>query len=318
MISFIKKAVLFALIQCVIAGYLLGKYPADRGTYLSATIDKHALLERQISPRLIVVGGSNVAFGFDSEMAQNATGYHPVNMGLHAALGIQFQINEIENDLRPGDFVILAPELDNFAGMGPLTFFYERAMEQRFANAQYIPWEDLPASLDHGLPFLLELVGNVKHPPLETIACTGRPYCRSGFNTYGDEFAHWALPGNPEQVTKSLQGKFTPDEAKAVVQTQRINAFARRCEKRGVGVVFSYAPMPESRLAEYREPMQQTVNAIETHLEIPCLYKLEEVCFPIDHIWDSLYHMNRTGVTRRTQLVIERIQPILAKRRVAL
>ena len=112
---FLRDLLGFASIQ---AGLLIGLwwvYQPDASGYLASSIDKHALLERAGSPRLILVGGSNVAFGFDSQLLEQRLGLNPVNMGLHASVGMRFMLQEVQPYLRPGDVVVVSPEYEQFA-----------------------------------------------------------------------------------------------------------------------------------------------------------------------------------------------------------
>ena len=57
--------------------------PSD--TYLAAVADKSRLLAESDSPRIVLVGDSNLAFGVDSNVLKAGLDgrYHPVNMGLN-------------------------------------------------------------------------------------------------------------------------------------------------------------------------------------------------------------------------------------------
>ncbi len=82
---------------------------------LHATVlDKERLLKEAPSPRLVLVGGSGLAFGIDSPTLEQELGgeYSVVNMGLHAGLGLDFMLNEALDGLREGDVVVLSPEYD--------------------------------------------------------------------------------------------------------------------------------------------------------------------------------------------------------------
>ena len=63
-------------------------------------------------PKIVVVGGSSVAFGLDSAMLEKYTGMPVVNFGLYAALGPKVMLDLSRDGIKEGDIVIIAPELD--------------------------------------------------------------------------------------------------------------------------------------------------------------------------------------------------------------
>ena len=82
---FIRNLTVFLLVQLFIWAGVLWVYLRNHsyGTgYIAAGIDKHRLLMQQPSPRLLLIGGSNVAFGFDSAEIHRHLAYNPMNMGL--------------------------------------------------------------------------------------------------------------------------------------------------------------------------------------------------------------------------------------------
>src|SRR5688572_22268053 len=105
---FLNKFGLFMAIQIVIAMAVLWSYRRQyppQQNFLAASIDKQALLRTQTPPRLIFIGGSSMAFGVDSARIAEACGRHPVNMGLHAALGLKFMLSEVKPHIQSGDWI---------------------------------------------------------------------------------------------------------------------------------------------------------------------------------------------------------------------
>lgn len=67
-------------------------------------------------PRLVLVGGSNLACGIDNILLEKLLRdrYRLVNLGFHAGLGIGIHFDMIFDSLRSGDVVVLAAEYTNY------------------------------------------------------------------------------------------------------------------------------------------------------------------------------------------------------------
>ena len=84
------------------------------GHYVAAIIDKQKSLRSCPSPKIILVGGSSLAFGLDSEMIESRVRRPVLNMGLHAGFGLKFMIEEVKPYVDSGDVVLLVPEYEHF------------------------------------------------------------------------------------------------------------------------------------------------------------------------------------------------------------
>src|SRR5438270_3278585 len=65
--GFLLKICSFLLLQAVIFAFFWNPSFPHEDNYLAATIDKHHRLNTTRAPRIILVGGSNLAFGIKSE-----------------------------------------------------------------------------------------------------------------------------------------------------------------------------------------------------------------------------------------------------------
>ena len=118
-IFFVKIGILTVLVISTIAIFFVFPiyFPSDREGFLSEYSTKKNLLVSLPSPKIIIVGGSNVAFGIDSEHLKAGTGYQTVNMGLQAGLGLHFMMEDVLPHLRKGDVVIISPEYEQFGNI---------------------------------------------------------------------------------------------------------------------------------------------------------------------------------------------------------
>ena len=81
-------------------------------TYLAALSDKAALLKSTDQPKIVLIGGSGVAFNLSAELLeQEFPEYRVVNFGLYAGLGTTVMLDLALPDLHKGDIVVFSPEL---------------------------------------------------------------------------------------------------------------------------------------------------------------------------------------------------------------
>ncbi|MEO5904999.1 MAG: hypothetical protein ABIQ55_13370, partial [Gemmatimonadaceae bacterium] len=108
----------FLLLAVVLTGALASQYDVRKvdNDYIAAVLEKDRLIRHTPSPKIILVGGSNLAFGIDSHMMEDSLGVHVVNMGLYAKLGLRYMLAQIKPYIRRGDIVVVVPEYDQFYG----------------------------------------------------------------------------------------------------------------------------------------------------------------------------------------------------------
>ena len=84
-------------------------------TYLAAMADKFGRLHALEDEKIILIGGSSMAFGVDCSAVERELGMPVVNMGLYAALGSKTTLDLTKSGIGKGDIVIFAPEMDKKA-----------------------------------------------------------------------------------------------------------------------------------------------------------------------------------------------------------
>jgi len=311
--GFLKKLLLFAAIQLAIAAVVIWSYrrqfpPSQH--FLAADIDKQSLIQTQAAPRLIFIGGSSMAFGVNSARIAESCGRHPVNMGLHAALGLKYMLAEVQPHLRAGDWVIVAPEYQQFSKLGGNTEFLVNMIEIAPAHGRFFTREQWSGIFDSGF---------VKRFGRQLRAVAGRPsrlfdrgtigktrpyYRRDGFNANGDVVAH--LNVKPPRMSER-EFRLRHDKASVRETVEVLNRFADVAKQRGVRVWFSHAPLPQPVFDQNRRAVDELEATLAREVRIPQLDRAEELAFPYDHFFDTWYHLSLRGVEKRTELLAARM-----------
>lgn len=284
--------------------------------YLAATVDKHRRLDQVGRPRMILVGGSNIALGLRSEELENAFGRPVVNMGLAVALGLEFMLNEVEDSVGSGDVIVLSPEYEVLSGnYNPLTL--QQIVTYRPQSLVRLSYFQLgQLAIDHGLGTLCEWVRRavyIDRQASQKFAETQFPYTRSGFNGWGDFVAHHGLAStNLPAATVRLVGEVEPQVNVSFLPNRailrRLEAFAAHCRARGAKLFYSFPPRPIEEWIEEKATVELIFKQLR---DIPGLVMLDE---PKDHVYarglfyDSRDHLVAEGATERTQRLIRALR----------
>ena len=156
---------------------------------MAAIIDKHAKADAIKVPKIIFAGGSNLAFGLNSEEIQQRFGVPVINLGLHKDLGLIFILNEVKDVARRNDIVFLSLEyympVDGNYKLEELTSnFYPRC--EKYYSRNYL--KDLNDFFDQEHKDLKSLFSD------DEVGQHADPvYARNTFNKFGDHISHLAL-----------------------------------------------------------------------------------------------------------------------------
>ncbi len=82
--------------------------PQYLNNYMAALIDKNERLCSIDEPKIVLVGNSNLAFGINSAMIEEAFSMPVVNMGMHGGIGNPFNEQAAVQNVHEGDIVILS------------------------------------------------------------------------------------------------------------------------------------------------------------------------------------------------------------------
>lgn len=324
---FCLQSLVFLLLQAGLLCLLLTNYNvSDETNYLAATVEKHIRLQKTSAPRVILLGGSNVALGFESDRMERELGRPVVNMGLAAGLGAEFMLAEIEPELKAGDTVVLSFEYDHFA-RGPNEGRYsELGFDPRIMQQVLIfrpsGMFDLglihfrKIILDRGLTILGEIARRGLTFRIESSPSTGleQQSARRAFNAWGDFLGHRRAPprATPEAIdaghlVADIRGFPSP------VLLSRIRNFVERSERKGTHVVFSFAPKPSGVMQREKHFALQLVEALRSIPGLPLLDTPEEQTYPPNQFYDTANHLTAEGAAARTTKVIDSLRPIVVK-----
>lgn len=312
--SFLRNLSLFSISHLCIWAIIFAVYLTQRPFSLEfgAVInDKEQLLERQASPRIILVGGSNLLFGINSPEIERRTGYHPINMGLNIGDGLAFMLNNVSRWPRPGDIIIISPEYEHFGDFyyGRGEFLYAEVEQRPAVIRSFTPGNFLEV-LNKG--FIIG--GNIVRYTVQGKGKAMRSYIdgemavykRAAVNQYGDVTGHYHVPYRLQAkdiIVGPANSHVTPQSIARAIES--LNRFSIECERRGARLFYSFPPVPEAIFQKHGAVIESIAASLRERLRFPLLDTPEEMAFPMEDFFDAYYHLTFEGGLRRTDKLIE-------------
>ncbi len=285
--------------------------PAQYGdTFLGELRCKVALLEHTDGPRIVLVGGSGLAFGVDSAlMERELEGCRVVNFGLYAALGTTVMLDLSEPLIREGDIVILVPEQQGQT----LSDWFDPAVMWQGLDGAYGLLERLPgeklARLAGAFPefagqkFAAFLRGGLPQPQ--------SVYRRDSFNERGDVAsplcARNVMPGGYDASTPIRFETEMVTEAFA----QRVRAYAQAVKKKGAVFWYGFCPMNSLAAQGTAEDIDRFYAALQEKLGVPLAGDPHDFLLAGEWFYDTNFHPNASGKTVYTRALIRSVKAML-------
>ena len=291
-------------IAMIVATFILmGIYiPYPENGYERAQFVKMGMLAKVgRTPSIVLLGGSNVAFGFHSEMLEDSLGIPVINAGLHAGIGLKMIVDDCARYLQKGDILILSPEMDHFFGQ---TAYGEHALAYLYflnpANYTHL------LNLQQWLVIVKNSINYIVHNRLALMAHIDNQkqtnvYHTSSFNQYGDVVWHWNNPSqNTYQSTQKVQKKLSP--VNQAYFDYLINQL-QYLESNGVRIVMYPPAMSHSCY----ESNLLDINWIERAFAekgYPFICPHSNTVNPDSLMYDNDYHCQKEGAECHTQKLI--------------
>lgn len=278
-------------------------------TFMGELKSKYERLKETSGKRIVLVGGSGVAFDCDSALMDDFfPSYEIVNFGMYAGLGTKAVMDLSENYIHEGDIVILSPEQseqtfsDYFNGE-----YMWQAADGAFGMLRDLKSENFDAMLGNFPRFALEKLNYVmkgQKPQTDSI------YQKKSFNTYGDielDTCRENILPNGYDVNQKV--RFTED----VVQPEfmdYMNDWAKRLEKKGAVVWYRYCPVNKLSVEDMDDLASYDVF-LRQKLDFPVIGNPENSLMEAEWFFDTNFHLNQPGKEVNTVQLIRDMKAML-------
>ena len=278
-------------------------------TFMGELKSKYERLKETSGKRIVLVGGSGVAFDCDSALMDDFfPSYEIVNFGMYAGLGTKAVMDLSENYIHEGDIVILSPEQSRQTLSNYFNGEYMwQAADGAFGMLRDLKSENFEAMLGNFPRFALEKLNYVmkgQKPQTDSI------YQKKSFNTYGDielDTCRENILPNGYDVNQKV--RFTED----VVQPEfmdYMNDWTKRLEKKGAVVWYRYCPVNKLSV-EDMDGLAAYDVFLRQKLDFPVIGNLENSLMEAEWFFDTNFHLNQPGKEVNTVQLIRDMKAML-------
>ena len=293
------------LTAAIIALIFIGIDP-DPTHYFAGSQIQLELLKNTPSPRIILVGGSNVSFGIDAALMQKTLSIPVINDGLHAGLGLA-PLRELQAYLRAGDVVIISLEYQLFSSQDVMEgdpAFLSDWIEYAPERIQYLshPWKEAPVLYATMLQRKVNREVN-RYLFGGSLAEVRNVFVGTQYNANGDFIGHIE---KASAARRKISSEPYPVEPIREEMIRFLKQFAGAAREKGAEVYFE---APASRNSNCKTTGEASLanffKTFQARSSILVLTPPEQVCLPDKYFFDTAYHLDAQGRELRTRRLIE-------------
>lgn len=293
----------------VFCGFFLPEQYGD--TFVGELKEKYALLKEAEGKKIVLIGGSGVAFGYDCSLIKEIfPEYEVVNFGMYGGLGTKIMLDLAAENIHKDDIVILSPEqekqsLSSYFG-GEYMWQAADGAFDLLREVKRENWGQLTGSFPDFAAEKLRYVIKGEKPEPEGV------YSRDSFHAHGDiESEYCSYNIMPEGYDKNTPVKYEEDILEDSF-ADYMNDFAGEMEKKGALVWYRFCPVNEKAVAS-EENIEEYYLFLQRKLEFPIIGDPRKSIMEAEWFYDTNFHLNSSGKTVNTVQTIRDIKAMLGQ-----
>lgn len=291
---------LVALIAFI--NFILFKITPPTNTFLAGLEIKHRRALSINSPKIIINGGSNLAFGINSPIIEKALNLPVCNLGIMAGLGLEYMIEQVKFYAKEGDVVVLVPEYFLYAtpesdprGGVLLSAGYVFPFGKRFMKED-LPFLNFQYKSQNALKRLfLAKTDGVK-------SADDGVYVLSAFNEYGDVYIH-----NDTIFDRNIFDNYTTPLEKDINRNANFKKIEKLLtetkeflSKKNIKIFASFPPTP---ITDKRKDLDEFAVNVFEKCGVEVLGTPNDFRFEFDDFYNGVNHLNYIGSKKRSVLL---------------
>ena len=307
--SFIKKFIQFSTILFVMLtmGAFMPPTPRASTSHFFAKLMKDSLLENVASPRLILIGGSNLSLTINSQLLKDSLGFNPINTAISWNIGFVYMFDNTLEYVRPGDVIVASLEYNQFynkamfGGPDLVRTIFDVSPDDIFTlRREHYPY------IVHNLPYY----STTKFKPTEYIfkRNPAEIYERDAFNQYVDICKHWSLSSRIVDPEEPLPAKYDKQAFEI------LSEFKSAIERKGALLLITFPALQRSSFKSQEAGIKEIEKEFK-RMNFILVGTPERYVMPDSLLFDTPYHLIKAGVDLRTKLLIADLKLALKKQR---
>ena len=310
--AFIAMFLVFIMPLVTIGVVTFALPPVYDNTFIGELGEKYDRLKSIDEPKIVIIGGSSVAFGIDSKLMEEKLGMKVVNFGLYANLGTKLMIDLSKANINEGDIIILAPEMSEQTLS--LYFNAETFMQALDGNPSMllnVDTDNYEAIVGASWKFAYEKLNYLR---TGTRPENSGAYKKENFNEYGDNV--FDRPFNEmTQTTNIINLTFRTNyeddkDTEYEEYIDYVNDYIKFANRKGATVYYSLCPMNAAALGEKNnaDVIYDYYRNLVKSLNCKVISNVNDYLMDEGYFFDSEFHLNNAGVTVRTVKLIDDIK----------
>ena len=249
------------------------------------------------SKKIVIIGGSSGAFGFNSRLIHEAFDLPVVNTCTHAMIGLRMQFETYKDMLRDGDIVILSPEYggekERLYGGYNLLRILSSHLPEAYRKLSLRQWLFIYKFIG------IHNLGTSRHKDVEEYDDV---YSANALNEFGD--IEWERKHKDFIKNYNISGVM---DGELIDYYKYIRDYAK---SKGIKLVFLPPPLMKSNFKSCVKQIDSLAFCLKENgvpwQSPPSKYSFEDALF-----FDTPYHMTHEGANIRTKAIIEDLHRLL-------
>lgn len=301
---FVRLICFFLALLVIPVGYFAAvqSLPAMfRGSLMGSVYVKQQLVQDTPGERILVVGGSSVPYSIQCEQVAEAVEMPCIALGATAYLGLEYYLALIDDELHPGDIVILAPEFAMLQNAVSYSTTW-MAVENSPSLLAALPVSYWPGMVSSYYTYSRQKLDLLRQKGAPTTTAQEQ-YTAFGFGPWGDivtERESMLENGYDKNNILTLDDSSLSDEV-----VKAVRRFAKKAQKAGATVVLTWAPFDTLAYTGTAQQLEEFQTQLESRTGLPYVGCLTECMLPAELFYDSNNHLTTEGAELRTRMLLD-------------
>lgn len=309
--TFVKKiALLCGLIMLILipvmCAFFVRILPQHLESYNASLLDKVQRLKNLNEAKIVLIGNSNVAFGFQSELIEKAYDMPVVNMGLHGGLGNAFHEKMAKINVREGDIYVICHHTFSDDGKIEDVQLAWLTLENHIELWPLVDRRDI-IPMCEGLPYFMKKT--MFDLGLESISGEEKnkevtdAYSRKEFNQYGD------VAYLREKSIFTFEEQSLPEINDTCIE--RLNELNAYLNARGATMVVAGYPIGKGKFTPTETEFVQFQSKLQEQLDCNVISDYRDYMFDYSYFYDTFLHLTTDGARLRTEQLIQDLGTVM-------